>query len=220
MLPTHTCFVEVFAGGAAVTRHKRPSERTVLIERDPQRALALRAAMRDRDGVTVIVGDALRILQPPEAMGPGSVLYCDPPYVMSARKTQRKYYRHDWTDADHVRFLEWVQRFTCPVLISGYWSQLYAAVLDPKRWRVESFTVGTRGGRAVEHVWCNFPVPRVLHDPQHVGGSFTDRQRVRRKAARWARMLAAMPAAERAAVYEAVAASMRACIDAGDGTAG
>lgn len=87
------------------------------------------------------------------------------------------------------------------------------------RWRSVSFGVPTRRGRAIEHVWCNFPEPAVLHDASHVGESFTDRQRIKRKAARWVRMLESMPAAERAAILEALA-TMQACIDAGDNPAG
>lgn len=203
MLPSHRVFVEGFAGGAAITRHKRPAEKTLLIERDAETVAALRAAMRDRPEVIVIEGDGMEVLRP-AMVASNCCLYFDPPYVMSSRKSQRPYYRHEWTDADHVRFLEWVKGFTCPVLISGYWSQLYASALEA--WRVVSFGVPTRRGRAVEFVWANFPEPQQLHETGYVGRDYTDRQRIKRKAARWVRMLAAMPAAERAAVLDAIAA--------------
>jgi site-specific DNA-adenine methylase len=49
LLPPHAVFLEVFAGGAAVTRNKRPAtEKTVLYEIDHETCAALRAAMRDR----------------------------------------------------------------------------------------------------------------------------------------------------------------------------
>lgn len=201
MLPSHSVFIEAFAGGAAVTRHKRPASLTKLYEIDAETAAALRAAMCDRADVLVINGDALEELQFAN-LPADSVVYCDPPYVMSSRKCQRPYYRHEWTDADHARFLEWVLEAQCPVIVSGYWSKLYATRLAA--WRHASFTVGTRRGRATEHVWCNFPEPAQLHETGHVGDGFTDRQRIKRKAARWVRMLAAMPAAERAAVGAAL----------------
>lgn len=212
MLPSHRVFVEGFAGGAAVTLRKRPATRTILVERDAETAAALRAALSDQHArpyvtepyiIDVIEGDAFEVLQP--AMTAADwCLYFDPPYVMASRKSQRRYYRHDWSDADHVRFLEWVQRFTCPVLVSGYWSQLYADALST--WRAISFGVPTRRGRAVEWLWMNYPEPAQFHDPGHVGESFTDRQRIKRKAARWVRMLEAMPGGERAAVLDAIAA--------------
>lgn len=197
LLPPHRVFIETFAGGAAVTRHKRPAQTTALYEIDAETAATLTAAMRDRADVLVINADALETVNPAN-MPADAVLYCDPPYVMSARKCQRPYYNHEWTDADHVRFLEWVLPASCPVVVSGYWSDIYATRLAA--WRHLSFTVGTRRGRATEHVWCNFPEPASYHETDHVGDGFTDRQRIKRKAARWVRMLAAMPAAERAAV--------------------
>lgn len=166
-----------------------------------------------RDRALVVVADAIDVL--PMARLPAEVcVYCDPPYMMSSRRTARRYYRFDWSDADHERFLAWAKAASCPVLISGYHSRLYE--IELAGWRSISFGVPTRRGRAIEHVWCNFPDTHALHDPGHVGLSFTDRQRIKRKAARWARMLAAMPPGERAAVLEAIASS----IDAGDCAAG
>lgn len=196
-LPAHRVFVETFAGGAALTRHKRAAELTLLIERDEQTAATLGAAMRDRPGVHVVNADALAVLRL-ETLPADVVVYCDPPYVMSARKSRRDYYNHEWSDADHVRFLDWLRGARCPVVVSGYWSEIYGVRLAD--WRHFAFTVGTRRGIATEHVWMNFPEPASYHDTQHVGENFTERQRIKRKAARWVAMLAAMPAAERAAV--------------------
>lgn len=202
LLPAHRLFVEAFAGGAAVTRHKKPAAETWLYEIDPDTARQLAAAMRDR--AHVFNADALAALEP-RSLPADAVLYCDPPYVMSARRSQQPCYRFDWNDADHVRFLAWVKRASCPVIVSGYWSELYARELAT--WRHSSFTVGTRRGRATEHVWCNFPESAALHDAAHVGNGFTERQRIKRKAARWVRMLNEMQPAERAAVLEAIAAA-------------
>lgn len=201
MLPAHSVFIEAFAGSAAVTRHKRAAQKTLLIERDHETAVTLRAAMRDRRDVEVIEGDSMRILSP-STIAADTVLYCDPPYMMSTRKSAQRYYRCDWEDADHVPFLAWAKAMPCRVVISGYHSRLYEIELDG--WRTFSFGVPTRRGRAIEHVWMNFPEPEFFHDAAHVGESFTDRQRIKRKAARWVRMLAAMPAAERAAVLEEI----------------
>ena len=70
-----------------------------------------------------------------------------------------------------------------------------------------SFTVGTRRGKATEHVWCNFPEPAAFHDPGHVGNGFTERQRIKRKAERWGRRYQALPAAERLAILAALMAA-------------
>lgn len=214
LLPPHSVFLEVFAGGAAVTRHKRPAtEKTVLYEIDPETAATLAAAMRDRADVQVHRADALLFRW--DTLAPDVVMYCDPPYVMSARKSQAPIYRYEWDDADHAEFLAKVVTASCRVVVSGYWSQMYADALAS--WRHSSFTVGTRRGRATEHVWCNFPVPAALHETQHVGNGFGDRQRIKRKAARWVRMLNAMPPHERAAILDAIDAST---IDTGGHDAG
>jgi site-specific DNA-adenine methylase len=219
ILPAHRVFIETFAGGAALTRHKRPAELTLLIEFNGETAAALRAAMTDRQTVAVVNANALDVLDL-AALPADVVVYCDPPYVRSTRKCQRDYYSWEWTDEDHEYFLAWVLRASCPVVVSGYWSAIYETRLSG--WRHSSFTVGTRRGRATEHVWCNFPETAALHDAGHVGAGFTDRQRIKRKAARWVRMLAAMPAAERAAVLAAIRAaapppaSMKARVDTDD----
>lgn len=201
VLPAHALFVEAFAGSAALTRHKRPAERTILIERDPETAAALRTTMRDRADVFVIEGSAFDWISP-STIDAGAVLYCDPPYMRSARKNARPCYRFDWSDADHEPFLAWVKSMPCRVIVSGYHSRLYELALSG--WRTFSFGVPTRRGRAIEHVWMNFPEPADFHDTAHVGSNFTERQRIKRKAARWVRMLADMPPAERAAVLKAI----------------
>jgi hypothetical protein len=116
--------------------------------------------------------------------------------------------KHEWLDGQHREFLAWVQRFRCPVLVSGYQSQMYKAELQDRcGWRCVSFGVQTRRGPATEFVWMNYPEPQALHDAAFVGDGFTDRQRIKRKAARWVRMLAAMPPAERAAVLSTIDAA-------------
>ena len=62
----------------------------------------------------------------------------------------------------------------------------------------------TRAGQATESVWCNFDEPRDLHDARFVGKNFTDRQRIQRKAKRWADRLLSMAPGERAAVLEEI----------------
>ena len=105
----------------------------------------------------------------PERVPADAVVYCDPPYLLSERRSVRQYYRHELvSEADHMRFLGWARRLPCRVLISGYASELYASRIPG--WRVEQFSAQTRGGgTAIETVWCNFPEPTELHDTRFVG---------------------------------------------------
>jgi DNA adenine methylase len=200
-MPAHELYIEAFAGSAAVGRLKKRCELEVYIERDPYTAAALHQTMPDRQ---IVIGDCTQILVP-ESVHSEAVLYADPPYLMSTRSSKRKYYRYELSsDAGHARLLEWLLRFRCRVLLSGYWSELYLALLPG--WRMVQFGVVTRGGRALECLWMNFPPTENLHDTRFVGTDFRDRERIKRKASRWARRIQAMPAAERAAVLSALVA--------------
>jgi DNA adenine methylase len=198
-MPPHELYIEAFAGSAAVGRLKRRSTLELYIERDPRTAAALREVMGDRQ---IVIGDCTRLLVPERIPG-DAVLYADPPYLQSVRKSSKRCYRFElWTDAEHERLLSWLKRLSCRVLVSGYWSELYAARLDG--WRLVTFTVPTRHGSALECLWLNFPEPAERHDTRFVGTDFRERERIKRKAARWARRIAEMPAAERAAVLAAL----------------
>jgi DNA adenine methylase len=199
LMPPHELYIEAFAGLAAVGRLKRPARCDVFIERDADRASSLKAMLPAT--AQVVIGDVMQVVMP-EHVPPATVVYCDPPYLKSTRRSRRQYYRHDLlTEAEHERFLEWVCRLACRVLISGYESALYASRL--LGWRVVQFRAQTQGGTAIETVWCNFPEPAELHDVRFVGDGYRQRERIRRKVSRWVRRLERLPLAERAAILAA-----------------
>lgn len=198
-LPPHELYLEIFAGSGAVGRLKKPASLDLFIERNPATAGALKAML---PAASVVVGDCTRILVP-ERIPAAAVVYADPPYLMSVRKSRKNYYRFELSrDVEHERLLAWLKRFPCRVLISGYWSELYAHRLEG--WRLVTFGVPTRKGRALECLWCNFPEPAERHDTRFIGAGFRERERIGRKVARWVRRLQAMPLAERAAVLAAL----------------
>lgn len=61
----------------------------------------------------------------------------------------------------------------------------------------------TRGGVRTEKLWLNFPSGPV-HWASYAGRNFTDRQRIKRKAARWAANFRKLPPGERLAVLSAL----------------
>jgi DNA adenine methylase len=200
LLPPHELYIEAFAGGAAVGRLKRPSGCDVFVERDVARASSLMTMLPA--SAHLVVGDVMQVIAP-ERVPAEAVVYCDPPYLMSTRRSSRRYYRHELASEDeHTRFLEWARRLPCRVLISGYASALYSSTLTD--WRTVEFSAQTRGGgAAVETVWCNFPEPAELHDTRFVGDGFRDRERIRRKVSRWVNRLKRLPLAERAVILAA-----------------
>ena len=130
------------------------------------------------------------------------LVYSDPPYVQSTRKSQRRY-RFDYTDDDHVELLGILKSLPCSVMISGYPSRLYDEQLCD--WRSLEIQVNNQSCIVTEKLWFNFP-PGRPHWHSHAGRNFTDRQRIKRKAANWRRRYAAMPPSERLAVLAGIMA--------------
>lgn len=211
--PPHDVWVELFAGSAAVTRRKLPARRTLLIDRDPEVCAALRRDFYDpRAGeqmtfggretqsgaVRVMEADALDFLEQ-NAPPPRTVIYCDPPYLLASG---RNYYRHRFEEGHHAELLARLNNLRVPVLLSGVRSEIYDIAL--KDWRRVEYTAQTHGGPRPEILWCNFPEPDALHDCRFLGDNFRERQRIKRKLARWRARLARMPVLERRLISAAL----------------
>ena len=134
-------------------------------------------------------------------LGP-ELVYSDPPYLHATRRSAQRY-RFDYEEADHVALLELLKALPCQVMISGHPSALYDEVLAG--WRRLAMQVTTQGLVRTEVVWFNFAPDRV-HWASHAGRDFTDRQRIKRKAANWGRRYEALPPGERLAVLAAMMA--------------
>ncbi len=88
-------------------------------------------------------------------------------------------------------------------MISGHPSALYDEMLEG--WRRIAWQVTTRARVRSEVLWFNF-TPGKAHGVGHAGRNKTERQRIKRKAARWAGKYTRMPACERQAVMAALMA--------------
>jgi len=184
---------------------------TVLTMPDPHAKTSDRARTdplaTDGDGVPAefrfIQGDGIAFLKRYRFTG-SELVYCDPPYVRSTR-TPRRLYQHEMTDVDHRRLLRVLQELKCRVIVSGYWSAMYATALAD--WNTTTFQAMTRGGRpATEWLWYNFPRPLELHDYRYLGNNFRERERIKRKTLRWTRRLERMPELEKRALLWAIQA--------------
>lgn len=205
-MPPHSVYVEPFLGTGAVMRRKAPARISIGIEADPKVIADYGAgviASCDCEGLEIRQGsyEVLPALKLPA----DALVYCDPPYLGQVRsQVNRVYYgRELLTEVEHKQLLELLLGLRCQVMISGYWSQLYASLLES--WRTSSkWTVNRAGHRAQEWLWMNFPQPILLHDTRFVGSDFTDRQRIKRKVTRWQKRFSSMGPPERAAVWEAL----------------
>lgn len=198
-MPPHDLYIEPFAGSAAVYRAKRPARISILIEIEDEAYRAIKPIENTAaNEYYVLSTDGVAWLAARKTWTGRELVYGDPPYPRSSRRSDRAIYKHEWSDADHVAFLIVAQCLPCMVMISGYDHPIYHDMLAD--WRLVKFTGQTRRGPAIEHLWCNFPEPKVLHDPQYLGKNRTDRQRIKRKAERWKSRLAALTPLERQAV--------------------
>jgi DNA adenine methylase len=205
LMPPHKIFVSAFLGHCAVLRNKRPAEQNIGIELN-EAALALWHG-DEVPNLKLIHGDSLTVL--PEYarqrfLTKESLVFCDPPYLLSTRRQHRPIYRCEMSSEDeHTALLEVLMNLPCMVMLSGYPSDLYERAIG--HWRRAEFYTSDRGGnRKLECVWMNYPEPLELHDYRFLGRGFRERERIKRKRARWRARLEKMPALERHALMATI----------------
>ena len=197
IMPPHDTYIESHLGGGAIMKRKPPALRNIGIDRDA-RALA---RFECDYPVELVHGCAHRFLAEYDYRG-RELIYSDPPYLSHTRSSGRRY-RFEYEERDHIALLELLESLPCQVMVSGYPSALYDDLLGG--WRSVELQVMNQAGVRTEKVWFNFRVDRV-HWASYAGKNFTDRQRIKRKAASWGRRYQALPRAERVAVLAAMMA--------------
>ncbi len=196
-MPPHHTYVETHLGGGAIMARKPPAQRSIGIDRNRQAGKRFRCDYP----VDLHHGCAHRFLSEFDFDG-HELVYSDPPYVQSTRKSGHRY-RFDYTDTDHITPLNILKTLPCPVMVSGYPSRLHDEHLEG--WQSLEVQVNNQAGIVTKKLWFNF-VPGRPHWHTCAGRNFTDRQRIKRNAASWARRYRKMPAGERLAVLAAVMA--------------
>lgn len=224
LMPPHDVYIEPFVGGGAILKAKRPARLNIAIDLSPAVIAShieerqsgawkpltsnhrTRSTIGMGDGETAFrfqVGNGIDWLKAYRFTGQ-ELVYCDPPYLMSTRSSQRPIYEFELaTEAEHTRLLEVLKKLRCMVMLSGYPSDLYEKHLG--LWPRHDFKAMTRGGhQADERIWFNFEPPNALHDYRYLGRDFRQRERVKRKAERWVSNLEKMPALERLAILSRI----------------
>lgn len=197
----HDTFMAPFLVHCAVMRFKKPAGRNLGLDRDPDvihlwhQAKLANLELYCTDGIEYLENFQPRANQ-------RTVIYCDPPYPKSSRKSNHRY-NYELTDEEHLRLLQALKRLDCDILISTYKNGLYQQELNA--WRLKSFTGQTRGGPATEYLYMNFENPEgQLHDYRFLGQNFSDRQRIKRKIQRWSNRLQRLPNEETNAILTAL----------------
>lgn len=209
--PPHDTFIDAFTGSGAITLLKPPARQTYALDLDPgcidKFCYAISLSIIDKTdypNLELINADCRSFIAGFDYAAAGRVLiYCDPPYLHSTRGKAR--YNHEFSYADHVEFLQLIRTLPAHIAISGYASSLYADMLDD--WRCIEFQAMTRGGVRTEKLWMNYPAETV-HWHSYAGENFTERQRIKRKAQRWASNFRHLPHSERLAVLSAIMAEL------------
>lgn len=96
--------------------------------------------------------DALRLIERYDS--PDVLMYLDPPYVRSTRRSGRLY-RHEMDDGQQKRLLALVTKSKAKIVLSGYSSELYDDAL--KSWHKDvTLSQTTSTEKAEEVIWMNF----------------------------------------------------------------
>lgn len=198
-IPPHRVYIETHLGGGAVMRHKRRAEINLGLDISPD----VISKWKNHPFAKVKCQEAETFLLEYKFRG-DEFIYADPPYIGYSRRSERPLYSFEYTEAQHLELLKILRKLPCRVMISGYWSKLYADQLS--EWRTITFQTRTRSGEiATEWVWMNYPEPDELHDYRFLGEDFRERERIKRRIARWKSRLEELPVLERKALLTALA---------------
>lgn len=196
LMPPHDTYIELFLGTGIVMTKKPRSNRQIGIDLNIDCINSFNFLDND---IELLNMDSFIFLREFDFTTTGrTVIYCDPPYPLETR-TSNKRYKYEFTDADHVKLLSYLKKLpdNCHILLSGYRNSIYEKLITD--WWSVDFQTMSRGGVRTETVWTNF-TPDSVHYHTYAGKDFTDRQRIKRKAARWASSFRDLPSAERQAI--------------------
>ena len=210
-IPPHDWYCEAFAGTGVILGMKRPAIASVAIDIYPSCTDHIRKVS---PGTVVINDDAISCLKDLVDncghIAGRRFVYLDPPYLKldvdgaPVRSWQGDIYKHEFaTVQEHLGLLRIIQKLDAMVMISGYWSKLYAREL--KGWRTVTFNSMTHSGKVREEwLWMNYPEPIELHEYTFLGRDRTDRQRIKRKIRRWQKKIEDMPMLEKRVIFLAM----------------
>ena len=205
LMPPHETYIEPFLGTGTIMLRKAQASINVGIDLSKKAIDRFNsAAAQTHLNVKTLNCDAISWLDSFKGADENTLIYLDPPYVLSTRTSNARY-EHELTDEQHIKLLEIIKRIArqsgANVMISGYRNAIYNKALEC--WFSKDFQAMTRGGVRTETVWCSFQ-PGEVHYHTFAGDDYKERQRIKRKAQRWANNFKAMNAGERQAILAAI----------------
>lgn len=199
-MPWHNRYFELCAGTAQLYYAKVPATVTNYLADINPEIIAYHEQKRQYPApylriVQMDVVQALLNLHHNIGLNSHDFIYLDPPYPASARRSDVKCYPNEMlTDEQHILLLSTIRRLKAKVMISSRQNDLYDRVLHD--WRKKELKVRTRVSTETEVIYMNYAPPQLLHQYNYLGVDCWDRQRVKRKIARFAAKIAALPVYE------------------------
>lgn len=198
LMPPHDVYVEPFFGTGAIFNRKPRSKMSVI--NDLNISILDASDYVGQSDVIASNVNALDLIDGFDYAARSALFYLDPPYVLSTRTSNNRY-KFEMKDADHERLLNIIKSKPANFILSGYACELYLTMLQ--EWNCKEFQVMTRGGIRTECVWFNFEPGRPFC-ADFAGKDFTDRQRIKRKAERWAADFKNMSPSEQLVILNAM----------------
>jgi DNA adenine methylase len=191
-IPPHEVFIELFLGSGAILSMKEPA--LLNIGNDINSEISCSWKKLQGPGNRFFNLAARVVASIYERSNKKILFYADPPYTFISRKSKRNIYKHEMTNQGHVDLLNCAAVSKHNWIISGYDCDLYTMMLPG--WNKKTKEVSVHGKKAVECIWYNFPDPVDIHDYKYLGKDRTDRQRIKRKVARWTENFKSLPPLE------------------------
>ncbi|MBA4848998.1 hypothetical protein [Emticicia sp. BO119] len=203
----HEIYIEGCAGNVTIARKKKKASlKNIINDINPEVAARLTEVMEGFQVENVSVLNLLKLyLTYSKIWSYKIVIYLDPPYLHSTRKSRTRY-PFEMSDEEHVQMLDLCLQFDpdyVDIIISTYPNELYANKL--KGWAMEEYESRTRSGKvAKENLYMNFHEIKELHEYTFYGKTHRQRQLIKRKVNRWKTNFKKLSRLERDMMFKAL----------------
>lgn len=197
LIPPHDMYIESHLGNGAVLHNIRLSGANIGIDINPEVINKHKKQYGDR--YTYYNGDAIDVISEIN-INTNAIIYADPPYLLSTRKSKKRLYRHEYSEEDHLNLLTFFKGLGCRIIISGYASELYSQELSD--WNIYKYKSHTQNGLMDECLWFNYDLPDKLHDYRFIGDTFRERESIKRRHTNLKNKIYSLPAIERNSFIE------------------
>jgi DNA adenine methylase len=127
---------------------------------------ALRFVLERLQGIVIENRDAIDCMNHHDSAE--TLMYVDPPYVLSTRYMENKThcYKHELQDDDHTRLAKYLHSVKGMVILSGYPCELYDDVLYKGWTRIERKAFADGAKERIEVIWMNDACADALADQE------------------------------------------------------